>query len=86
MTKKQYRISKEIKDQILKRIKEEGVSVSQAAEEHGISSHTIYSWLSREAQGLPTFREFNKLRKENQELKALVGELTVELSKIKKNR
>jgi transposase-like protein len=40
-TKKQYRISKEVKDQVLKRIKDEGIPVSQAAEEHGISTYTI---------------------------------------------
>ncbi len=31
-------IPKEIKEQILKRIKEEGITVRSAAEEHGIST------------------------------------------------
>ena len=38
-------IPKEIKEQILKRIKEEGVSVADAAVEHGISTKTIYNWM-----------------------------------------
>ena len=40
MKKKQI-IAKEIKDQIIDRIKNQGVSVSQAATEHGISTNTI---------------------------------------------
>ena len=40
-------ISKEIKEQILKRIKDDGVSAAQAARDAGISSKTIYKWLSR---------------------------------------
>jgi len=36
-------ISKEIKEQILKRIKEEGITVTTAAKDAGISSKTIYN-------------------------------------------
>ena len=35
-------IPKEIKEQILTRIKEEGLTVKSAADEHGISTKTIY--------------------------------------------
>ena len=42
MAKKGYRISKEIKDQILGRIKNDGISVTQASENHGVSVQTIY--------------------------------------------
>ena len=38
-------IPKEIKEQILKRIKEDGITAQQAALEHGISRRTIYNWL-----------------------------------------
>ncbi|MGH7203478.1 MAG: helix-turn-helix domain-containing protein [Candidatus Levyibacteriota bacterium] len=37
-------IAKEIKEQILQRIKEKGISVADAAAEHGISTKTIYNW------------------------------------------
>ena len=40
MPKGKYKVSPEVKQQILKRIKEEGVSVTQAAEEHGLSTQT----------------------------------------------
>lgn len=84
MSKKNYRISPEIKGQILKRIKEDGVPISQLAEEHGICTNTIYSWLSKGVKAGPSFREFSKLQKENKELFALVGELTVKLSQSQK--
>lgn len=83
-TTKNYRISKDVKEQILKRIKEEGVSVSKAAEEHGISTHTIYRWLSKTVENNPSIREFNALKKQNQQLLALIGELTIKLSQTQK--
>ena len=41
--KKNYRIAPDVRDQILKRIKEEGASVTQAAKDHGASEATIYN-------------------------------------------
>jgi len=82
--KHNYRISSEVKEQVLKRIKEDGISVSQAAQEHGISTHTIYKLLSNTVVGGPTWQEVTKLKKQNQELFALVGELTVKMSQTQK--
>ena len=39
-----HRISSEVKEQIIRRIKDDGVSVSDAAQEHGIHEATIYKW------------------------------------------
>jgi transposase-like protein len=50
--KKNYRIAPEVREQILKRIKEEGVSVSQAVKDHGIHDTTIYGWARGPAQAL----------------------------------
>lgn len=83
-TKHNYRISNEVKEQVVKRIKEDGISVTQAAEEHGISTHTIYKLLSKTVANSPTWQEMTKLKKQNQELLALVGELTVKLSQTQK--
>lgn len=80
MTKKGYRISKEIKDQIINRIKNDGISVSQAAEDAGISTVTIYSWLGAKARGTVSLLEHNKLKKENTQLKEIIGELTIRMS------
>jgi len=82
--RKTYRISKEVKDQILKRIKDEGISVTQAAEEHGISTKTIYGWLTKGVSGNPSWTQVAKLKKENKALLELVGQLTVTLSTAQK--
>lgn len=84
-TKKGYRVAKEVKEQILKRIKEESVSVSQAAQDHGVSEKTIYHWLTKGVSGTPSWAEFAKLKKENKGLLELVGSLTVKLSTAQKN-
>lgn len=79
-------ISADVKRQILDRIKEGGISISQIADEHGISNRTIYGWLSKGASSAPSWLELNKLKRENAALKELLGRvmLETELSK-KKN-
>ena len=79
MAKKAFRIAPEIKEQIINRIKNDGVTVAQAAKEHGVSTVTIYSWLGTTAKGISVI-EHNRLKKENSLLKALIGELTLKLS------
>lgn len=82
--KKSFKVSKETKDQILKRIKEEGLPVAKVAEEHGVSTAAIYNWLSKGVKAQPTWAEVSKIKKQNRELLALVGELTINLSQTKK--
>jgi len=77
---KKHRIASDVKADIVRRIKEEGVPVSQAAKEHGVHETTIYGWLGSSAQGAPSWSEFAKLQKQNRELLALVGEITLRLS------
>lgn len=80
---KKYRIAPELKEQILTRIKNEGVSVLQAAKDHGVSTHSIYKWLGGNADG-PSYADVAKLRKENKALLELVGEMTLRLSETQK--
>ena len=82
--KKGYRVAKEVKEQILKRIKDDGLSVSQVSQEHGVSSQTIYAWLTKGATNNPSWTEFAKLKRENKGLLELVGSLTVKLSTAQK--
>ncbi len=82
--KTSHRVAKEVREQILKRIKDEGVSVSQASEEHGVSTQAIYAWLSKGVTNNPSWKEMAKIKKQNQELLALVGELTIKLSAAQK--
>src|SRR5712692_10160088 len=72
--------SPEVKAEIIKKIKEEGIVVPQIAKDYGIHHTTIYSWLGAGAQGAPSWSEFAKVQKQNKELLALVGELTLRLS------
>jgi transposase-like protein len=80
------RIAPEIKEQILKRIKDDGIPVAQAAKEHGIHETTIYNWLSTNVSSGPALREVQALKKENALLLSLVGAMTVQLSRSQKNR
>ena len=84
--KKTYRTAPEIKEQILKRIKEEGIPVVQAAKEHGVNPATIYNWLGKGVKGTPTIGELVRLKRQNEELLALVGELTLASSRTQKKR
>lgn len=77
-------VSQEVRDQILKRIREDGISVTQAAEEHGLKPGAIYSWISRGVTSPPSVLEISRLKRENQALKEVIGELTLEMSLAKK--
>jgi transposase-like protein len=78
-------IPKEIKEQILKRIKEEGVTVSQAASEAGISTKTIYNWMRSKTVTDGSILEISRLKREKKELLEIIGELTHDLKRSKKN-
>ena len=80
-------IKKEIKDQILSRIKNDGVSTNQAANDAGVSPTTVYNWLAKETQkGSPSIIEVNRLKRENEGLYQIIGKLTSEIQKQKKGR
>ena len=81
--KKGYKIAQEVKDQIIKRVKEEGISVADAAKEHGIHEATIYNWLGKGAES-GSGAELLKLRREKKALLELVGEMTLRLSESQK--
>lgn len=84
MAKKGYRVSSEIKQQIISRIKNDGVSVAEAAQDHGVSAKSIYTWLGNKAKGSVGILAYNKLKKENDQLKQLIGEITLKLSEEQK--
>lgn len=84
MPKGKPSVSKEVKEQIIKRIKEDGVPVAQIAEEHGLKPRLIYSWIARGVTAPPSVLEVSRLKRENQALKELIGEITMELRLEKK--
>jgi|GEM_PF-201384 len=80
MAKQGYRISAEIKEEIIKKIKHDGLSVMDAAKQYGISDKTIYNWLGTKARGTVSILEHNKVKKENEQLKQIIGDLTIKMS------
>lgn len=80
------KISPDIKEQIINRIKNDGVTVVQAAKDHGIAENTIYAWIAKKVDGGPTNSELIKLKRENDQLKILLGEITLKLSETQKKK
>jgi transposase-like protein len=72
------KVSLDLRNQILERVKTSGKSIAEISQEHGIGKTTIYEWL-RESTGEAPARDLIKLQKENKELKQIIGELTVQL-------
>lgn len=79
------RTSSELKAQILHRIHTEGITAAQAAREHGIHMPTVYAWLRRSAVLPANILQINKLKRENEELKRLLGEAMLQSERNKKN-
>ena len=79
-------IAREIKEEILHKIKSEGLSVSSAAKDFGVSTKTIYGWLSKQNEKVPSILEISRLKRENQQLKEIVGLITLELEKVKRGQ
>ena len=75
-------ISKEIKDQIISRIKGNGEAVSKLALEYSISDKTIYGWLRKKSDSSVSFLEYARLKRENRLLLEIVGKLTLEKNQV----
>lgn len=80
-------IPKEIREQILSRIKNDGVTANQAANDAGVSPKTVYGWLAKESKiGQCNLLELSRLRRENQALCEIVGQLSLEIKRAKRGR
>lgn len=77
------RIPKEIKDEILEKVKN-GEKVPELAELYGISAKTIYAWLRNHIKPDISIIEYRKLKSENEELKRILGMVMLELERKKK--
>jgi transposase-like protein len=79
------RVPKQTKNAVLEKVKS-GEKVSDVAQQYGISVKTVYTWLRRDTgEDVISVIKYNKLRRENEELKRLIGELTLNMSLGKKN-
>ena len=84
VSKRGQNVPKDVREYILKKIKEDGRSVPDVAKEHGIGKTAIYSWLKHQTVGGNSDPQISKLEKENQLLKILVAELSLKLRESEK--
>lgn len=77
----------EVKEKILLKIKNEGITVFQAAAEYGLSAKTIYNWLRGKTLNAGSILELSRIKRQNKLLLELVGRLTMEKEQqtLKKN-
>lgn len=81
-----HQVSKETKESVLSAIKNDGLSVVDASAKFNVKAQTVYGWMGAEARnGHTSALEFQKVKKENEMLKMLIGALTLENEKVKKN-
>jgi len=77
---------KELKEEIINKIKSEGITAVEAAKRYGIDVNNIYRWVSAGVAGAKgNLFEINRLKRENRELKQIIGQMLFEKEKGKKN-
>ena len=76
-------IAAEVKAEIIAKVKS-GVPVAEISKTYGVSYQTIYAWLKQRVEGAVSVLEHTKLKRENEQLKQIIGVLTLELEKSKK--
>jgi transposase-like protein len=76
-------IASEVKNEILDKVKS-GIPVAKLAQQYGVSDRSIYAWLKKKAVGTISLLQYNRLKRENQQLKEIIGILALELEKTKK--
>lgn len=74
-----------IKAEIIAKIRDGGVSVSEASAHYQVSAKSIYTWLREGVVdgNRNLILENNKLKKENEQLYKLLGRATAEMQKSK---
>lgn len=78
--------SKEFKEEVVNKLKTEGITATEAASRYGLNSKNVYRWLSQGVGGAGSGQlELNRLKRENEQLKQLIGALCFEKERGKKN-
>lgn len=78
------RIDPAVKDRIIDKIKNDGMTVREASNEFGISTKAIYNWIGAKGRFEPGALEMSKLRRENEALKQIIGQLLLDSERGKK--
>ncbi len=76
-------IATEVKQEILAQVKA-GEPVLARAKSYGVSDKSIYNWLEGSTTRKVSWLEYAKLKKENSQLKEIIGVLSLEVEKSKK--
>ena len=66
------------KQEIIRRVTDNGEKVSELSKEYGVVSKTIYKLLGRKANQSSAVLELSKLRRENEALLSIIGSLVAE--------
>ncbi len=74
-----------VKAEVVAKIRDEGMRVTDAATQYGVSSKSIYTWLREGVVdgNRNLILENNRLKKENEQLYKLLGRATAEMQKSK---
>jgi len=78
-------IAKEVKVEILAKVRL-GQKVVELSKQYGVSDKTIYNWLRGQVTEQVTWREHKRVLKENEDLKNILGVVTLELERSKKKK
>jgi len=78
-------ISGEVKAEILAKVKS-GQKVMDLSKQYGVSDKTIYNWLRGQVTEQVNYREYKRVLKENEDLKNILGVVTLELGRSKKKK
>ena len=79
-------IKKEIKEEVIFRVTNDGLSVPNAAKNYGMNARTIYGWLAKAGFNNPSTQKLRELTNEVDRLYTIIGRLTTELNRLKKGR
>jgi transposase-like protein len=79
-------IAREIKEEIISKIKTEGITGAEAGRRYGVNVKSIYRWLSQGIGGASSqLLEVNRIKRENKELKQIIGQLLLDKERGKKS-
>jgi Mor family transcriptional regulator len=75
-----HKIAKEIRDEVLAKARS-GQKVPELSSQYGISTKTIYGWLRTDTgEEVVSVLKYNQVKRENEELKRIIGKLTLDMS------
>lgn len=75
-----------MKEEVISKIKTEGITAVEAAKRYGIEVNNIYRWVSSGVAGAHgNLFEVNRLKRENRELKQIIGQMMFEKERGKKD-